>query len=101
MLIIQASRPHPNFGCDTGHPLFLLSSSLQVLRLPLAIFRTCSIRGLVQNILTDLGVDGVRDGKLSTSRRVPFSRVCSGLRAADLHSKVLTEGLLIASSRPS
>ena len=44
-------------------------------RLPLAIFRTCSIRGLVQNILTDLGVDGVRD---STSRRVPFSRVCSG-----------------------
>ena len=37
----------------------------------------CRSRQQVQNILTHLGVDGVRDGKLSTSRRV-FSRVCSG-----------------------
>ena len=33
----------------------------------------CQARRLVQNILTYLGVDGVRDGRLSTSRRFLFS----------------------------
>ena len=42
----------------------------------------CQARRLVQNILTHLGVDGVRDGRLSTSRRVPFIGFVLGLRFA-------------------
>ena len=42
----------------------------------------CQARRLVQNLLTHLGVDGVRDGKLSTSRRVPFLGLVLGLRFA-------------------
>ena len=40
----------------------------------------CQARRLVQNILTHLGVNGVRDGRLSTSRRVPFLGFVLGLR---------------------
>ena len=42
----------------------------------------CQARRLVQNILTHLGVDGVRDGRLSTPRRVPFLVFVLGLRFA-------------------
>ena len=42
----------------------------------------CQARRLVQNILTHLGVDSVRDGRLSTSRWVPFLGFVLGLRFA-------------------
>ena len=42
----------------------------------------CQARRLVQNIVTHLGVDGVRVGKLSTSRRVPFLGFVLGFRFA-------------------
>ena len=37
--------------------------------------------GLVQNILTHLGVDGVRDVSLSSSRRVPFLGFVTSVRS--------------------
>ena len=40
----------------------------------------CQSRRQVQNILTHLGVDSVRDGRLSTSRWVPFLGFVLGLR---------------------